>query len=205
MQPDDTSDSSDDKGSDPIREANIANILAKLKAGKVLTEREERRLTEYREAASSSSRTADSMRAAAAMSGIALETIERAKAAGCPAFRGSRVYVDELAEWLEENSETLPTGDAELDAINKEIAKEKLRKWRIENDNREGKSIPRAEAERRISEYGEELKSVLRQKLEDEAPRRQRGKSEDDIRVINRQLVDEICDAISEKARWTTN
>ncbi|EIQ01618.1 hypothetical protein OpiT1DRAFT_00190 [Opitutaceae bacterium TAV1] len=137
---------------------------------------------------------------------FSLVQLKRAKDAGCPAFRGSRVYIDELVEWIDDNEDvlTVPTGDAELDAINKEIAREKLRKWKIENDNREGKSIPRTQVAARFSDYGAELLRLLRQKLEDESPRRLEGKTGDEIRAINREIVDEICDAMTrETDQWT--
>lgn len=159
----------------------------------------------------SAARVADNMEAAVAMlaaSGqrISLAHLKRAKDAGCPAFRGSRVYLDELVEWIDENEDvlTLPTGDAELDNITKEIAREKLRKWKIENDARDGKSIPRAQVAARMADYGAELLTLLRQKLEDECPRRLLGKTEDEIRAINREVIDEICDAMTrETNQWT--
>jgi hypothetical protein len=54
----------------------------------------------------------DSMKSAAAALGLKMRVLKRAKAAGCQAFRGSRVYGDELQAWVRAN----PTVVAEAGA-----------------------------------------------------------------------------------------
>lgn len=152
---------------------------------------------------------ADSMQAAVAMLSrladpaerLTEDQLKRAKAAGCPAFRGSRVYVDELLVWWQENSESLPTGDAELDQINREISKEKLRKARFANDVAEGKYVDVATYSGRVEKLAGDTLQIMRRKLEDEAPRRQQGKTEEELRIINASIIDEICLAVEEKLR----
>lgn len=165
------------------------------------------------EAEAQSLGTADSMEAAAAVlarqpdpaSRLTDEQLKRAKAAGCPAFRGSRVYLDELLVWWEENEANLPTGDAEHDAINREIAREKLRKVRFENDAKEGKYIEKEAWAARVLALGLELKSILRRKLEEEFPDRQANRSREEILGINRGLVDELCKKFQEEAaKWSS-
>lgn len=48
-------------------------------------------------------RVSDSMNSAAAMWGLSLSEIKRAKKSGCTAFVGSKVYRDRLVPWLQEN------------------------------------------------------------------------------------------------------
>lgn len=156
-------------------------------------------------------RAADSMEAAAAiLSGesnpahrLAADDLKRAKSAGCPAFRGSRVYVDELLEWWDENSDTLPTGNDELDAINLEIAREKLRKVRFANDVEEGKFIKREDEAPKIEALGLELKATLVKKLEEEFPDRLAMRPRDEIAGIMKQLTSELCTQFQTgTARW---
>jgi hypothetical protein len=45
----------------------------------------------------------DSIKSAAAAMGIPIALLKQAKAAGCPAFRGSRVYRQDWQEWVQEN------------------------------------------------------------------------------------------------------
>lgn len=143
-------------------------------------------------------------RQAPASARLSEDQLKRAKAAGCPAFRGSRVYLDELLIWWEENAESLPTGDAELDAINKQIAQEKLRKVRFENDAKEGLFLPRDEWGARLLALGLEIKATLRRKLEEEYPDRQTMKPREEILRLNRQLVDELCHKFQEgTAKWS--
>jgi len=54
--------------------------------------------------------SADSMTAAAARLGVPLSTIKHCKRQGCPAFRGSRVYLRPLVEMI-------ASGEAETDTI----------------------------------------------------------------------------------------
>ncbi len=227
-----------------IAEINMGNILAKARAGRVLSRAEEKRVAEYETtvaaqhsrrdrparapsttapsalkvadsdsasapdteiftAAGSTAGTADSMKAAAAMSGFTEDQLGRAKAAGCPAFRGSRVQLAELAEWMAEYGDTLPTGNTALDAINLEIAREKLRKVRFSNDVEERRYILREDNAALILKIGLELKNILRKKLEEEFPERQIQRTREEILAINRALVTELCQAFQEGAsRW---
>ena len=199
------SDSSDDTGGSAgskIEAENVANLLAMLKSGKSLSRAQLTQIDDYNEKKSAVGRVADNLPAAAAMSGIDLDTIGKSKAAGCPAFRGSRIYVDELIEWVDDHGDTLPSGSSEIDLINIEIAKERHRKWKIENDAKEGLTINRQDVATQILALGLELKRILRYKLEDDAPRRQRQKTEAELRIVNRKLVDEIC-SIMEKGSET--
>jgi hypothetical protein len=156
--------------------------------------------------------TADSMEAAVAMLArlsdpaqrLNEEQLKRAKIAGCTAFRGSRVYVDELLVWWEENGEAIPTGDDESDRINREILKEKLRKIRFANDTEEGKYVELAHYAGRVEALAAETLQILRRKLEEESPRRQQGKTEEELREINKQIVDELCLALQEKLACMT-
>lgn len=147
---------------------------------------------------------ADSMEQAEAMSGVSRENISRAKAAGCPAFRGSRVYLGEMVAWLEVNPEVLATGDDALDAVQLAIASERHRKLRFENDVAEGRYIPAADIAPRVEQFGRDLLAILRRVLEDESPRRLAGREEAEVREINRQLVDAIADAVRTGTRQLT-
>ena len=160
-------------------------------------------------APSEKARAADSMEAAVSILAgesdpahrLGADDMKRAKSAGCPAFRGSRVYVDELLEWWDENSDTLPTGNDELDAINLEIARQKLRKVRFAQDVEEGKYILREDEAPKIEALGLELKDKLRKRLEEEFPDRCANRSREELAGIGRQLVDEICRDFQEGTR----
>jgi hypothetical protein len=72
----------------------------------------------------------DSMQQCAAKTGISLDLLKAAKRAGCPAFRGPRVYMEELREWLESN----PVDQIKL--LNP-IDSEKLRELTVRRKQRE--------------------------------------------------------------------
>ena len=149
-------------------------------------------------------RVADSMKAAAGLTGLTEARIAAAKAAGCPAFRGSRIHIGELLAWLEQNGDTLPTGDAELDEITKEIAREKLRAHRFNNDVAEGRYVLREDFAAQLLALGLELKVTLRRKLEEEFPDQQTMRTRDEILGINRRLTDELCRLFQEGTeKWS--
>lgn len=191
-----------------VEEAVIANILAKLRAGKVLTDREEKRLRAYQERQEGGAnpddvagKVADSMEQAAALSGYSKDRLQLAKQHGCPAFRGSRVYVDELVEWMTENGDSLPTGNTELDALNLEIAREKLRKARFANELEQGGWIRRTEVAETAEALGLDLKATLRKRLEEELPDRLANRPTEEIRPILERVVDELCEKFRERAK----
>jgi hypothetical protein len=189
-----------------IEEANVANIVAQLKAGKPITASQQKLVADFQRkqatlsatasnaaTAPGAPRAADNMEAASAMTGIHRDIIARAKAAGCPAFRGSRVYVDELVEWLEENAESLPTGNTVLDEINQEIQRQKLRKITFANNVEEGRYIRREDQAAQILALGIALKNTLRKKLEEELPDKLANRSREEVLHLARELMDEIC------------
>lgn len=187
-----------------IREADIANILAKVRAGKTLSSTEDERLQRYYASQNSDDRVADSMAAASAMSKLSEKDLERAKTAGCPAFRGSRVYIGELLKWWPENVDTLPTGNDALDKINQAIAEEKLRKLRFDNEVSEGKYVELGTIVSGVETLARETLTIVRRVLEDEAPRRLVGKTEEELHGVMPEFVDEICRAVQEKlAEWS--
>lgn len=157
------------------------------------------------------SRVADSMDAAVAILADApdeshrLDTDEmkRAKVAGCPAFRGSRVYVDELTAWWDEHAETLPTGNSELDSITIELAREKLRKARFANEVEEGRYMKREDEAQKILALGLSLKTTLRKRLLEEYPPRLANRSREEIAEIMMNLFNELCVEFQEDTkRW---
>lgn len=211
---------------DAIEAANVANILGQLAAGKPITAAQQKLVTDYQRrqipqppadpvppprapatqrtrptAADLTGQVADTMGAAAAMTGHSEENLSRAKAAGCPAFRGSRVYLGELVAWIDANPEVVATGNSDLDAVQLDIARERLRKFRIENDTAEGRLVPAADIAPLVEQFGRDLLSILRRVLEDEAPERLAGHTAPEVRDITRRIVDEITDSVRAGAK----
>ena len=70
-----------------------------------------------------------------------LADLKIAKAAGCSAFKASRVYEAELIPWLKANKAALAATSETLEAVKIKIAKEQERSLRFKNDAKEGKFI----------------------------------------------------------------
>lgn len=70
----------------------------------------------------------ETLRAAASGMGYPMELLKQAKNLGCPAFRGSRVYVDDFEKWVAENAEAMEGAGGNIDSEGKEeLEKRKLR------------------------------------------------------------------------------
>lgn len=87
---------------------------------------------------------ADSLGQAGSMLGLPVRLLQTAKAAGCPGFRGGRVYLIEVQEWLAkpENLAVLKAQSIELEKVELDIAKEKLRLIRHRADLATQQVIP---------------------------------------------------------------
>ena len=90
----------------------------------------------------------ESMKAGAAKWGIPVHVMKIAKAAGCPAFSGSRIRRAELEAWLDENPKA--RGEGEMAATEAELKRRKLQNdvslGDVKNDKEKRNTIPLAEA-----------------------------------------------------------
>lgn len=147
-------------------------------------------------------RYADSMEAAAAMLGRSLVLLQRLKAMGCPAFRGSRVYLDEVELYIAENDvEPIEREIEANDALSLDLKRRKLmiqdelhRKLRFANDVEEGKYIAVQGIADLVGAIAMEIKGTLRRKLEEEGPDRLAMRDRTEVTKAMRQIVDEICE-----------
>jgi len=110
---------------------------------------------------------ADSMKSAASLYGIPSTTLKSAKAAGCPAFVGSRIHRDPLLAWLKKNPEiaadgATKSGEAEL-KVRRLAAQVALLELRVGKDA--GSMVPRdlvkAEYARATAIFFEEAKALM--------------------------------------------
>jgi hypothetical protein len=83
----------------------------------------------------------ETMRAVQARWGIPRGELVRAKSAGCEAFRGGRIYRDELVEWLAANPR--PAGEGQVENIRTEKMKKQIEKLSLEIDTQRGKLVSR--------------------------------------------------------------
>jgi hypothetical protein len=101
-----------------------------------------------RKPTTSDSHVATSMKQAVSLWGISLQVIKIAKAEGCSAFVGSKIYRDDLITWLEKNPSAAGKGEALADIAElkrqKTEAEVKLLRAKISREERE--TIPLEEA-----------------------------------------------------------
>lgn len=131
----------------------------------------------------------DSIGAAAAAERVPVPVLRKAKRAGAPGFKGSRVYFGpELRAWLADNMDRV-TG-----ATEDQIKEEKLRALRWNNDLKDKLYVRRAEVEQWIAATTEKIKSILRKKLRNELPPKIEGLRAAEISAkMESEVIGPIC------------
>jgi len=150
-----------------LEKANLANIVSKIKAGKVLNIGERQQL---RAAMGAEGAACDTIDQAADRLNVTRSEIQFAKRKGAPGFRDSRIYPLELGPWLKTHGKEVRAkaeGKDKLAATAQEI---KLRReLRLEKRAEEifaGKWVDRQETWNRVYERETNLRQILRQKFE---------------------------------------
>jgi len=174
----------------------VEQIIEKSKSGAELTDLDKETLRQYKAAQTATKRPTcvDSMAAAAGVTGIPEPVLKKIKADNCGAFRGSRIYIDELDTFLESNPLEKYTSEIpQKEYFEIEIAKERRRKLKLENDIEEGLYLKRETVSAEIYALGKQLQTVLRRVLENELPIKLAGRSVEVIKPVMRATVDDIC------------
>ncbi len=115
-----------------------------------------------------------SFRAAAAAVAHSVEAVRLSKRLNCPAFRGSRIYVDELRQWLVANADVIARemeNPHSLEAARLAIACETARRLKMRNDLEAGLLVRRAWVVERFQVLGGELRSILDRSVQSDAMR----------------------------------
>lgn len=149
-------------------------------------------------------RVADSIQQAASMLEVSEAVLKLAKTKGAPGFRGSRVYLDPLELWLAEND--IGAAAVELEEKEKlllEILRERLKEKKFKNEVAMGKFIEMERVIPWLEAVNRKMRNTLREVFEEQIPPRSEGKGFLEIRKINREGVDQVCNIFSSsKTEW---
>jgi hypothetical protein len=145
---------------------------------------------------------AQSIQQAASAWGYSIDYLKQCKAAGCPAFRGSRIYFNGLKKWLKINGDKVSENDSKHDLEKKKLA---LQCRQIEHniEIQQGKYRPIEEIREVMILVGERLRTLFRQKLEVEYPPLVAGLDVSEVRKKGMQMTDELCRILTdESSAW---
>ena len=157
-----------------MKDANLGNLVKKLKSGKTLTAAEIKLIDEAESQTAKKGSatpkipdTAQSMSQAESIWGIPKNILRVAKASGCPAFVEHRIHRDALLKWLDENPDTATKGETISDAS--ELKRQKLQaevdllRVKIDMQKRDLITMAEARAEwsRALSIGQEEAKNLM--------------------------------------------
>lgn len=146
----------------------LEKIAAKRKRGRPLTSEELKLIGWQEDEQPAKSTSYDSIGAAAAGLGVSVSVLRKAKRAGAPGFRGSRVYPAELLPWLKEKTRPLtpPLSPGGGEGEDKETLERRLLAIKIERqqffyaaDKKD--YVPAADAARWATELVTEFVKVL--------------------------------------------
>ena len=142
------------------------------------------------------------MSAAAAAMGLPKSVLQKAKDAGCPAFKGSRVSVPDATKWLAENKETigsLPTKEK----VQIEKLTEEVRKLRLVNDQKAGLIVYKSDVRASFQACAAKL-NQYRGQTESQLAFKFAGITDtNDMRVELKKLWDEIFNVLhSSSDQW---
>lgn len=141
------------------------------------------------------------MKAAAAMSGYTIDEIKAAKKAGCQAFRGARVYIDELDNFFQENPSVLHRSPE--DRLDFEAKALKRASAQFDYDLKRGDYIHRGELADHLRKSEVETKSILRKFLYNELPAKGEQLDRASLRELTEEIFERICREKQEAfAKW---
>jgi hypothetical protein len=131
----------------------------------------------------------DSISQASVTLNISQEVLKAAKAAGCPNFKSSRVYVDGLKKWIADHAAAI-TPEQDKATLKDQKLREEVRKLKLANDVKEGKLVERSRVVASWQRASKAIVSALRQRLENEYPTGVAGLEPAQARVYGKRLVD---------------
>lgn len=126
---------------------------------------------------------------------ISSAIISAAKKAGCPAFKaGGRVRESELVEWIAEHASENNDGmtDEEFFKTKGPKYREEVRKLKIINDERQGKSVLKVEIVAAVQRALSQVSQIAEAKLVNEYPSAVAGLDVPQARVYGRRLYDQL-------------
>lgn len=145
---------------------------------------------------------AESIKAAASLTGIPLTVLMWAKGQGCPAFQHGRVKIVSLRGWLTKNKPPADVNKNEELSIRLKILR--CERQEIENANARSELQSTAEVARKVLAIGEEIRSTLKTQLVDQLPALNAGLDATAQRENNRRAFDEIIGRFQSWAKsWT--
>lgn len=196
----------DPKVTEKILDADIANILKKVKAGKPLSAAERERIAQAGEG--ERPQIVDTMAQAVSITGLPLSLLKLYKRRkDCTAFlKGSRVNIDALKAFHAEHADEVKA----MPVITKEEADIKLKLLKYDREmfafeRDKGMHIEKAKLGAEIKQIATHQRLVLQRKLETELPPKLLGKSVIEIAQAMREAVDEICRIFHDRTTpWQT-
>jgi hypothetical protein len=140
----------------------------------------------------------ESIGIASVRTGIPIDVLRAARAAGCPNFRGGRVYCDGLVEWISANGAAIQSAveaEAPAGSLKEQKLSEEIRKLKLANDIKARVLVNVAKCVEAHAKEKAALIAILRQKLENEYPVAVAGLDPGSARVYGKRVVDAIIEA----------
>jgi len=130
--------------------------------------------------------------------GIPKKLLQRAKKLGCPGFRNTKMYADQIAPWLEQNKKLIETTQTEpTEKLKRKELENKiiLQELKIEEERRN--TINVKVLDEFITGFGIQLGATLKSKIVKELPPRVVGLNEEKATELCKEYYNNIIIDIS--------
>ena len=174
-----------------IKQAQLKNILQKVKDGKGLTQTEQRLVQEFKEGASFG--TVPTLVQAARKLGSTVEELKAARKAGSPGFQSGRINCDKVKAWMDANPAALKDSLTRMERAKLKKLEAEADTKRLKADILKGQYLLKAAVENTVARALGNVRSLLQQKLEREYPSAVAGLSVVEARIKGKALFDDIC------------
>jgi len=142
----------------------------------------------------------DSMASASGASGISVDLLKRAKRAGCPMFKGSRVNINGLQKWISDNQDKIKSA-TESDTLKEQKLSEEVRKLKLANDIKERLLVQKFEVASAIRRALAQVATLSESKLVNEYPTAVAGLDCPQARVYGKRLHDALMEECQKLAK----
>ena len=174
-----------------IKQAQLKNILQKVKDGKGLTQTEQRLVQEFKEGDILG--TVPTLIQAARKLGASVAEVIAARKAGSPGFRSGRINCDKVKAWMDANPAALKDSMTRMERAKLKRAEAEADMKRFKADVLKGQYLLKSAVENTVARTLGGARSLLQQKLEREYPAAVAGLSVVEARIKGKQLFDDIC------------
>ena len=193
-----------------VLDADLGNILKRVKSGQTLTEAQRKRVEAHTEQpdappeAASWPRWADNLTEAARVIAVTRQSLTAWRKEGCLAFKpNGKVDLHELRTWIAANGRKGGPQSSRLERARLRVLTAQAQRLETENGKIRGELVPKCELGPCLRNVSLHMRTALQFKVEQQLAPNMTGKTTAQAIEMARRCVDEVCDIFNNgMVRW---